>query len=204
MELRDFHCDSLELTAHFAQEDFDNKAFVEDVQPQEGKPFVWSFGSKDKQKSDHAHMSIRFPPEELGRLKLSYHRGASPQPDVRPPYLEDCASWIGKFFKTDEVRFLVVAYYTVEQQSRTALNLPFPWVANNEGLRGATVTGLVLDFPKDAPVEHVHIEREPKDILVSLSRHEDIALKTFDPYAQLEAFNSPLNLLLGEEKTDNG
>ncbi len=202
MRLADFNCDTLDLSARFSQEDFDNVAFREDAKPRDDAPLVWSFGSNEG-RNEHAHISLQFPSDALGRLRLSYHQGPVPTPDVRPPYLEDCASWIGGFFKVEEVRFALTAYYTFQRAS-TAITLPFPLVANNEGLFGAVVSGLMLDFPKGAPLEHAHIERDAQETTISLSAHKDIALKIFDPYVQLEALNAPLKLLIGEEETDNG
>ena len=197
MRLRDFHCESLEIFGQFDPDDFDKAGFVEDVNPPSPTtPFSWAFGTREEGKEEHAHISIEFPPEKLGKLRIAYHNGATPSPDVRPPYMEDCAQWLGGFFKPNELRVLLTASYELDNESPGSLALPFPLMAVGGSFVGAMVTGITIDFPKGAAVEHAHLEREGESMFVSISTRATLDLKEFDPYAQLKTLEDPLNALL--------
>src|SRR5882672_6894692 len=104
MSLADFHCEVFDISIRFRLEDFDREAFAKDVEAEENHPpyHRWSFGSTEKPGTEHAHITVEFPEgnesgdEPPGKLRIVFHSSEEDVEDVRPPYMEDCAIWIGR------------------------------------------------------------------------------------------------------------
>src|SRR5438876_11193363 len=110
MSLADFNCEVFDIAIRFRLEDFDKEAFLKDVETDEEHPpyHRWSFGSTEKPGKEHSHMSIELlegeDTEELaGKLRIIYHSSEGDIEAVRAPYMENCATWIGQFFRVDDL-----------------------------------------------------------------------------------------------------
>src|SRR5205807_5943311 len=104
VNLKEYFCDYFELSISFSLSEFDKEAFLNDVKPnEEKKRFSFVYGSQEHSGEQHAHLIVSFLSDEEGLATLSYSQSREEVKDLRPPYMEDCSQWFGKFFKTETV-----------------------------------------------------------------------------------------------------
>ena len=213
MNMEDFHCDSYDLRLKFSPEEFDKTAFlkvagIEDESEylDEDGEFVLrlSFGSRAKQPKDHAHLQLLIRKDQSGVATLSYHQAGANPVDKSPPNLEDCANWLGSFFKKDEMEMLVNVAYEFGDEFVSTIPLPFPLVASNKALIGLKVTGLSLQYPEDDPIESVILQRSKKEIYLFFHTKAAIRLKEFSLFTELENLNLRVSSLVTAQEKING
>ena len=208
MSLSEFHCELLEVEGKFSATEFNEEAFLSDVKSRadvgQSRGFRWSFGSAVRK--EHAHLSVTLPEEteekkKTGRFRLSYHKSEFEVEDEPPPYMEDCATWLGQFFTIDDLQTETNALFIFEENYEPTLNLPFPLVTENKELSGATVSGLTIEPSVKSRFRRVMIQRTENDILIYCFGKHRINLKTFDVSKELERMSVPVRALI-KEKTE--
>ena len=208
MSLTEYHCESFEVEARFGSEDFDKEAFFEDVKAgDDPEPSLhWSFGSTEKKDVEHAHLSLIIPTkkeegkESKGRIILGYHSSDAVINDLRPPYMEDVGTWLGKFFKVDELPAYINAIFRFGEQYESTLSLPFPLITENKALSGSTVSGVTIEPPAHSPLRRVMIQRSETDTIVYAMGRSRIKLKAFDLKKQVEKVSAQVHGLIREKK----
>lgn len=195
ISLKDYFCDSLDFTFKFKAEDFDKEAFLRDTKATGDKQFAWSFGSRDKDKDLHAHISVELYDED-GSLHVIYHAVKTDVEDIRPPYVEDCAEWVVQFFKVEELDASVYTVFNFEGTHSSVLSLPFPLVTEVKGLAGSQVTGLSIDLPKGEALKRALVQTYKDNILVIGTANTRIKLKSFNLRTQLSRLSATVGKLV--------
>jgi hypothetical protein len=204
--MEDFHCEMLELSLRFSSEDMDQTAFLkaagienrEEYTDEDGDfATAVSFGAREQSTDYHAHMRVRFFKEGEHRIEISYHdsRGEAIE-DVKPPYAEDCAQWVGGFFKGDKVAVRISAAYTFDKSFSPVVSLPFPLTSSEKALAGSLVTGLSILFPKEIPESAVIQMGSDDDTMVFFNTKAELNLKEFDLLGELKRLAVSVNSLV--------
>ncbi|HKC62505.1 MAG TPA: hypothetical protein VKB86_02655 [Pyrinomonadaceae bacterium] len=201
MSMEDFHCDMVGFDIRFSLEDFDKEALIKDVDAKEmpDSVYSWSYGSVEKPDEQHASISIKLTENENCRLSLLYIKSERKVQDIRPPYMEDCAQWIGQFFKTDDMPADVQVVYIFDISYSPIFALPFPLITENKELSGTQVTGVSLILPKRAGLERVMIQKGTDSVFLAGTAKTKVNLKSFDLNAQLGKMSSLVMKLLKKE-----
>lgn len=209
MSMEDYHCDTFALYFQFKPEELNRDALLEAVK---GTPYddeyqeysddsvdiALSFGSRDNPNRYHAHLRVRLR-EDNGRLDLSYHQSPLEVEEVEPPYLEDCAQWLGGFFKFDKVKARIHTSYIFDDSFSPIIALPFPLVTTEKALTGSLVTGLSLLLPKDENPEMVIVQSSGDNVWISHSMENEISLKDFDLSTELKRLSTSINPLIKKQ-----
>jgi hypothetical protein len=164
--MRDYFCEFLELDLEVASEFFDKDAYFEDVKDNiniEKQVHSWSYGSKDKPEEQHAHIIIDFRNADKYRLRVTYHGFGGEDTDTRPPYMEDCAHWLGQFMKGNEFSADLAARFIFDEGYSPVISLPFPLLSPNDDLAGAQVIGIRIKLPRRMNVKNVILQKGESD-----------------------------------------
>jgi hypothetical protein len=162
-----FHCEMFELSLWFSSEDMDQEAFLkgagiddkEEYTDEDGDFAMGATFNEHGEGTDyHAHLTVRFFKDGRNMIDLKYHQSLPKATDEGPPYAEDCAQWLGGFFKEDEVPVRISASYKFDQSFSPVVGLPFPLISTEKALAGSIVTGLSILFPKEEGAETVVIQ----------------------------------------------
>ena len=212
--MKDTHCKLLQIEIRIPSEHFDKQALLDDTKDtipdeskataREGQPvYAWSYGSRDNPGKQHAHIIVDLRGKKNARLTLTYHGGEDERlvEDVRPPYMEDCASWLALFLCVEEVEANIQALYSFGSDYELVVGLPFPLVVPTKELSGATVTGLSVNLPAGASMEHAMIDKRGADILVVGLTRTKLRLKEFDLAAQLSKLSISVTTLVRAKET---
>jgi len=208
MSLTEYDCEALEVETRFGSGDFDREAFLRDVEEDEGHDptFRWSFGSLQKKGMEHAHLSLTLPTiaeegkEENGRILLAYHISDIEIEDIRPPYMEDVSTWLGKFFTANELLTYIHAFFRFGEQYESTISLPFPLVTENKVLSGSTVSGVTIEPPTHSPLRRVLIQRSDTDTILYALVRKRINFKAFDLTKEIEKISAQVRGLIREKK----
>ena len=210
--MEDFHCEMFELYFQFPREEVNEDAFLEAIRhlladeytDEEGNVDVaFSFGSREEEPKLHAHLRVRLRKEKKSRVELSYHRSSMEVEDVQPPYAEDCAQWLGVFFKTEEMDARINAAFTFDKSFSPVFVLPFPFTSPEKALAGALVTGMSLLLPNEDGSDTVIIQKADSDTFIFLNRKTKISLKIFDLSAEVERASTVVRPLVKEQGADD-
>lgn len=200
MSMEDFHCDMLGFDFRFPLEDFDKEAFLKDVVNVEGQSVhLWAYGSLEKPGEQHASISLSFNENESGRLTLVYLKSERKIEDVRPPYMEDCAQWIGQFFKTEDMPADVQVIHIFDKNFSPIFALPFPLITESKELAGTQVTGVSMTLPKRAGLRRAMIMKGNDSTFLASFAKAKVNLKSFDLNEQLGKLTSLVLKLLRKE-----
>lgn len=215
INMQTFHCDSLELRLQFPSGEMDVGAFVRVVTERGIKAdpdkdgdidVTLVFGHPDSEVNYHAHLRVLVRADESGRIDLSFHLGPSGDKDEQPPYVENCAKWLGSFLKSEKLPMHVHANYTFDKTFVPAVTLPFPFTTPVKALRGAVVTGLGLLLPNEAgstATKTVIIQSSGDETFIFLRVDDEMSLKDFDLFLELETLSATVNTLIKKEEVAN-
>ncbi len=213
MSMEDFYCDVFDLSFSLTVEDFDKDVFLKeagienesDYTDEDGDLAVaLAFSSREEPPKQHAHFRIVFRHDNTVRAALNFHQAGTRQVEKKPPYLEDCAEWLSRFFKSDEVPADIHIVYDFDENFTTTIPLPFPLVASNKALAGLKVTGLSFEYPKGAMVESAIVQSAEDGVFLFFEREAIIRLKEFNLYKELEKLTASVNTLVKRGETTNG
>jgi hypothetical protein len=205
--MEDFHCEFLEFEIRVSAEQFDKEAFLEDVKvvfDERKVTHMWGFGSLEKADKQHAHILADFRHEKRVKFIVTYHSVGLKDEDVRPPYMEDCVQWLGKFFKEEIVSANLTASFRFDKRYAPIIALPFPLLAANKELSGSVITGVSIRLPRILKIRRAILQRiKDEDTGVQIDANLNIKLKEFELKAQLEKLSVPVMMLVnpvGESK----
>jgi hypothetical protein len=189
--MQDFFCETLELEFRVAPEEFDKDAFLADIESIEHRDsdlHNFGYGSSTKPNEQHAHIEVDLRGKKRFRFRITYHSFPGDTNDTRPPYMEDCAQWLGGFFKVEEIKASLRAAYVFDKRFAPVVPLPFPLVAASKRLAGSEVTGLSLHLPTEMGVKRaiVQRERETDETSVQIDASVKLKLRDFAIQSQLE------------------
>ena len=205
LTMKQLNCDMFQISIEFDVKDFKKKEFVADVKPKSRQnDFLYHFGSKNKKRSEHAHFYIHFDGKD-SFFRLSYHQGKANIEDVRPPYFEDVANWLGQFFKEKILiaNFTIVFEYSKEYESLIPLNYPVVGV-KSDLFKGTTVVGYDIKFPVDSPFDQISISKSDSGILrVFLFTKVRIDLSEFEIHKSIETVSKYTKALIVKRGDNN-
>jgi hypothetical protein len=198
--MKDFFCEYLDLDIRIPEEVFEKDAFYEDVKDvlDENSQGVhmWYYGSIEMPNEQHAHIVVDFRKVGRVRLKITYHASPHDHKDIRAPYMEDCAQWLGRFVKEDEVSAELSAFYEFDKTYSPIIAMPFPLLASNKELAGAQVTGVKIQLPRRMNIKNVVLELGKKKTGIYADLTIKVNLKQFDLNAQLMKLSKPIMTLV--------
>jgi len=141
MKMLDFKCEMLELSFPFSLEDFDELAFMKAAGVERKEEYIdedgdfvmnMSFGTRDEGSDYHAHMLILLLENGKNRIDIRYHDSRMKDSNGNGPYAEDCAQWIGSFFKIDQVLARIGVGYEFDNSFSPVICLPFPLISSEK------------------------------------------------------------------------
>lgn len=194
----DFHCSFLALVIRLDADQIDKAALLKEVklENQENMIVALLFDSREVPNEQHAHLDIRFRPQEPVRIEIEYHNSAGNLEEPKAPFLEESAQWLSNYIKPETVRVHINATYRFGKEFASRVLLPFPLMGSERELSGALVTGLALEFPPDSPLETAFVQTRGNRTTVSIHTTSEIKLASFDLYEQLATLTSSTTSLL--------
>lgn len=204
--MKDYHCALFDVDCRVPRKAFNREAFIDnikDITPTETQRYGWGFGSKDHPQKQHASIRVSFL-EDVVNLRLVYHPSNLDMEDKRPPYMEDCANWLGGFIVDEaNIKSQRQAVYLFEENYTPVINLPFPLVntADNAELIGAEVTGLALRLAGRGDTERLTIDKHKNDVLISFCGETSVNLKSFQLEQELVKLQPIITGLVKETKS---
>lgn len=148
--MKEFFCEMLELDLRVAADQFDKEAFLAEVKKIDERDTdvrEYTFGSSTKPDKQHAHIIVDFHKEDRYRFRIIYYSRPGENKDTEPPHMEDCAEWLARFFRNDEIQGTIHAIYEFDERWAPVVPVPFPLVVASERLAGSKVTGIALQLP---------------------------------------------------------
>ena len=139
----------------------------------------------------------------MGTLTVVYHSSKPEGEDTRPPYMEDCAEWIAKFFKVDELDVVVNSIFSFGEAHTPVLSLPFPLITENKSLAGSQVTGLSIELPKGEALRRALLQVHKKEIIIIGNTKANIKLKSFNLRTQLSRVSSSVMKLVKKKEGES-
>ncbi len=199
----DFHCESLDLAFSVSAEGLDKNALLKAAghDDEEYSQLRLIFGSSSNPDAQHAHINIRFFPEDRTRVGIGYHNSPGDVEDAQPPYMEDCVKWLAGFIRDEKVSASVSSSFAFDGSYTSRIPMPFPLLMSDERLKGALVTGLSLSLPKELGVDKALLIHEEDVTFLSTFTEKDISLKDFDFYEELNGLSSSVMSLVKKQET---
>jgi hypothetical protein len=172
--MKEFNCHYVDISLRIPEGEFDREAFWEDVKDnahEQTDCYGWSFGSKTDPGEQHADIFLDFREKTRVRIQVKYHQAPREIKDIRPPYMEDCARWLGSFIASEIVRAQFHAMYLFDGEYKTTLD--FPALTKSVGRQDVKVNGVSLLFDEykawatlheDDGVSVLHLEVKAKSV----------------------------------------
>lgn len=191
LSMEKFNCEYFSLIVRFNERNFKKKDFLEDTKPKDKDTSsnLYHYGSKTNGGKDHAHLVLSLNGKD-SLLHITYHQGETPEEDVREPYLEDCTKWISGFFKKTTLPIDYTVAFRYDKTYESIVPLEFPLLATDKRLKGVSVYGYQLEFPKESLIDTAFISAKRGNKLVVLSaelKKWDLLERDF--YSNLEEFS---------------
>jgi hypothetical protein len=209
--MESFHCEMLELSFRGSSDDMDQDAFLkaagiddkEEYTDEDGDFAMGATFNEHEESTDyHAHLRVRFFKDGRTMIDLKYHQSLPKPTDEEPPYAENCAQWLGGFFKEDEVTVRISASYKFDQSFSPVVGLPFPLISTEKALAGSIVTGLSILFPKEEGAETVVIQAGGDGDHTSLffNTKSELSLKEFNLIDELARLSVSVSSFMRNRK----
>lgn len=196
MSLEEYFCEYLELEFRFPLEDFDKDAFLNDVQSEDKSRYSWLFGSTERPNQQHANIRIHLLKDGQGTAAITFHKADLETKDTRPPYMEDCAQWLGKFLKTDEVTVQIRMIFNFDKRYEPIFALPFPLFTESKILLGSVVVGVSMELPLSTRLEKAAIQKAEDHTVILATTTDKVKLRTFNLKSELEKRSTSVQKLL--------
>jgi hypothetical protein len=209
VNLEDYNCRSLEFDLFFSSDEFDKDAFLKEVDPDgTQEEYSWVFNSKQVPNQQHAHIELEFSssPEDPHHARLIYIRSKREVISDRKQYMENCARWLGGFFKVETVYMMIGAGFEFDKSYVPLIALPFPLVPIIDGSKvfvGSSVTGVSLEFPEASKLETAVIQRFDDEMVIKVTAFVGIRVKRFNAANELKKLSASVGKLIrksGETK----
>ena len=196
MSMEDYFCEFLAIEIHVPKELFDAAAFLEDVKDVSDtsrKSHAWVYDSVEKPNNQHAHLAVDLRSESVVRISMQFHCFAREQHDAaRPPYMEDCGQWVGKFLRAEEFPAELNAAYRFGKGYAPIVAIPFPLLTTRKELKGSQIVGFSVQPPRKMNIKEAIIQKDKDSFTVFIERSLRMNLKTFDLEKELEALSNPI------------
>lgn len=211
MGMKDFNCDLLALSFRFTPEEIDRDALLEAAEVEDkdkerlnnegGIGIARICGRREKTSDYHAHILMTFGKDGKGRVELRYHSDPLDMENEKPPHAEDCAQWLGGYFKTEEQDARITASFIFDKAFAPTIALPFPLATTEKALAGCSVTGVAVQFPPQGPLEMGIVQIAEDETLVSAYTAHKIRLRNFDLTAELEKLSRAVSSLVKKQES---
>jgi hypothetical protein len=193
--MKDFSCELFEIDIRVPAEQFEKDGFLEEIKdysdtPQSGRhSFVYN--SADNPDKQHAHIVADLRGQKRFGFKISYYGHPGRPQEKQSLSMEGCAQWLGQFFRTDEVRARLDAFYAFKAGKYVpAIALPFPLMSGERSLAGSQVTGVCIKLPSQSKIDRAIIQEEDnKDITIQIDARATLNLRQFDLESHLANFS---------------
>lgn len=193
----------IELTVRFDEKDFKKKEFTSDVgQPRGRKEFSYSYSPRIKSRNEHAHLFLGLDGQQ-SLLGLTYHPGKNPFPDIREPYLDDVAKWIGGYFKVEKLAVRFTLAFEFNKTYQSIVPLDYPLLVNNRWLKETTVVGHEINFSKEAFIQKAIISKKTQVITVLLYAGMMMEFADFDLHEAVTAFSAYATAFVKKHEDNN-
>jgi hypothetical protein len=210
MGMKDFHCETFELSFRFTWEETELDSFLkavgienrEEAADEDGDILITNtFGRREKTTDYHGHIRVIIDKENKGRVTLRYHESALDIEDEEPPNVEDVANWLADFFKDEECKPRVTANYVFDSSYAPTITLPFPVAASEKALAGSSVLGVSIQLPEKHPLDMAVVQRGENVTLVTVLKFtSEIKLRDFNLLTELEHLETHLDSLVRKQE----
>lgn len=209
MNLKDYNCQSLEFHIFFSSSEFNKTAFLKDVDPKGTLgSYSFTFGSKEHPGQQHAHITIEFSssPKESHYARILYIRSKREITNKRGRYMENCARWLGGFFKVEAKRLYIDASFEFDESYKPIIAMPFPFVPMTDGskvLDGTSITGLAFEFPPNSKLQAAIIQYLYEETSLYVSAIPMVKIKRLSVANELKRISASVGQLItkrGETK----
>jgi hypothetical protein len=194
MGFKDFHCEMFEISFRLASEEIDIAKLLEAlrISDEEATPdedgdivILRTFGSREPSTDYHGHLRVVLAKDNDSSVELRYHSDTIEIQNEEPPYIEDAGRWLAHFVSKEDAKGRINAAYSFGKSFVTNISLPFPLATSEKALTGASVTGISIQFPDEAPVDLGILQRASEQIYVSIFSTSNVRLREFDLLAEL-------------------
>ena len=200
MNMGDFHCDTFEMRIRFKPQEMNVEAFLKALAEKEiatspdadGDTEVTLTFPGDKE-THHAHLMVNLWKSGRGRAELSYHSSGTIKGAAAPSSADNCAQWLGTFFR-DKVTAHAHVNYTFDKSFTPTVALPFPLVTPDNVLAGSMVSGLELTLPNES--DPTILQRHDDKIFVFLRNTFQLDLVQFNLATELQKLSGTVNKLV--------
>jgi hypothetical protein len=209
MGMKDFHCDTFELSFRFTSEEIELENFLkavglenrEEAADEDGDILITNtFGRQEKTTDYHGHIRVTLNKENNGRVILRYHESGLDIEDEEPPHAEDFANWLADFFKNEECKSRVTASYAFDNSYEPTITLPFPVATSEKALAGSSVLGVSIQFPEKHPLDIGVVQRGENVTLVTVLFTSEIRLRDFNLLTELERLEAHIDSLVRKQE----
>lgn len=209
--MKDTVWDSLEFECKFALRDFDRDSFLKGIREflpngiksETQREFNFACNSLQQPNKQHAHIDIKFLSQERGELGIGFYSSKMKGKDIKPPYMEDCVQWIGKFFRVDEMQARIRIACTFSKDYSPIITLPFPLVTESKELAGTLVSGLTIELVGRTQIRRAIIQKINEKTFILGSGRTRIKLKSFDFESELVKLSAILTNLIKQKERIN-
>lgn len=209
MGMKDFHCETFELSFRFTSEEIELENLLqavgienrEEAADKDGEVVITRiFGRQEKTTDYHGHIRITIDKENKGRVVLRYHDSGLDLEGEEPPHAEDFANWLADFFKIEECKARVSAHYLFDKHYQPTITLPFPVAASEKALAGSLVLGVSIQFPQKHPMDMGIVQRGEDATFATLMFKPRIRLRDFNVLTELERLEVHIDSLVRKEE----
>jgi hypothetical protein len=209
MGMKDFHCETFELSFRFTSEEIELDKFLkavgiedrEEAADEDGEIFIRNtFGRQDQTTDYHGHVRIVIDKEDSGRVTFRYHADGLDIENEEPPHAEDFANWFADFFKKEEFKPRLNASYTFDNSYAPTITLPFPVAASEKALSGSSVIGVSIQLPKKHLFDMAIVQLIGDETVLSVLYKSEIRLKDFKLLTELERLETHLDSLIRRQE----
>jgi hypothetical protein len=195
MKMQDYLCEYFEIEIHVPSDAFDKAAFLEDIKDVsdvESKAHAWAYGSINQPEKQHAHVYIDLRREDQVRIRIVFHNFGISAQDTRPPYMEDCGQWLGKFVKDEELPAELEVLYRFDKGYAPVMGLPFPLLTPRKDLSGSQVVGISIQPPRTMKIRQAIIQKDKDDFTIYITTKVQMNLRSFDLEGELKRLTDPI------------
>ncbi len=203
--MEDFRCDTFEMRIRFVRESLntdrllgalaENEVVAETDEDGDTEVFAVLGASEGSAASYHAHLSVDISQEGAGTVELFFYPGSRHR-TTSSLNAETCAQWLAEFFEHETIATHLHVNYTFDNSVKPIIALPFPILASEPLLAGATVSGVALTLPNDTL--GAIIQRTSDQTFLFLRETAQINLREFDLIGELKRLTDSVRLFVKE------
>lgn len=197
--MKNFSCESFELTVEFDEKDFNKEEFLRMIYADsEQEPdldvfktgyFIAHCNSKGKRKRDHAHVEFKVR-EENSEIEMDVHPGKIEEGlEVAEIPIEDYFADMSQFFINQPSVVSILASFKFGDEYEPLIRLGYPLLIGSSILKEGTVTGHAIEFSPESPIDRLFITESSGTVSALLSSTVEIKMSEIEPYRIMEQFS---------------